>query len=110
MRGRDEVEWNRSMRRDRGQAVLAVALVVAVAACAGWGIARLGAVMVQQQHARAAADAAALAAVQGGEQAARQVAAANGAELSRVTILGGDVVVEVAVGSSRAKARATRAP
>ena len=46
MRGRDEVEWNRSMRRDRGQAVLAVALVVAVAACAGLGIARLGAVIL----------------------------------------------------------------
>lgn len=100
----------RGCHRDRGQAVLLVAVVMLVAAAAAMSVARLGAAMVRQQQAQAAADAAALSAVDGGAVAARRVAAVNGARLVGVTVLGHDVVVEVVVGDRRATARATRAP
>lgn len=97
-------------RHDGGQAVLMVALLAVLAAGAAMGVARLGAVLVRGQQARAVADAAALAAVDGGPVAAGRVAAANGGRVLRVVTIGDDVLVEVVVGDSSAVARATRAP
>lgn len=109
---RDVTTTERASRRltDVGQAVLALAFVAVIAALAAMGVARLGAGMVQRQQAQAAADAVALAAVNGGESRIENVAAANGAEVVRVTWLGEDVMVEVVVHHARAVARATRAP
>lgn len=97
-------------QRDHGQAVLMVALLAVLAAGAAMAVARLGAVLVHDQHAQAVADAAALAAAGGGSVEATRVVAANGGRVLRVVTLGDDVVVEVAVSGSTAVARATRAP
>jgi hypothetical protein len=61
-------------------------------------------------QARTAADAAALAGAADGEQAARQVASANDADLLEIERSGDEVVVQVRVGEveAYAKARATR--
>jgi D-alanyl-D-alanine carboxypeptidase len=57
-------------------------------------------------RARTAADAAALAGAADGEQTARQVAAANGADLLEIERSGDEVVVQVRVGDVDAYARA----
>jgi hypothetical protein len=59
-------------------------------------------------RAHAAADAAALAGAAEGEDAAREVADRNGAELVRWRIEGDDVWVEVRLGRARAVAKAHR--
>ena len=56
--------------------------------------------------ARTAADAAALAGAAEGEDAAREVAAANGAELVSWRAVGSDVWVVVTLGDARAEAKA----
>jgi hypothetical protein len=63
-------------------------------------------------RARTAADAAAVAGAADGEAAARQVAAANGADLLEIERTGDEVVVRVRVGDldAYARARATRSP
>lgn len=110
MRGTRRFGCRRPVGGDPGQAIVAVAVVLVVAALAAMAVARLGALMVRDQRAQAAADAAALAAVVGGEPAARRVAAANGATLVLFTVLGQDVLVGVSIGDAGAQARATRAP
>jgi hypothetical protein len=85
--------------------VLAVLFAVALA--------RFGATVTDHERAQAAADAAALAATDGGREAAERIAVANGAVLTAFTVLDaptGTVIVTVAVGASSATARATRAP
>jgi len=95
---------------DRGQAVwlvLAVAVIIAVVALAA---ARFSLRLVAREQAQVAADAAALAALDGGREAAARLAASNHAQLIVCDLIGDDVVVTVVVDGERATARATRAP
>ena len=80
------------------------------------GVARLGGAAVDKARAKAAADAAALAAAgaltegENAVQAARATAAANGAVLTRCQCSGTGATVEVRVNSARARARAEVTP
>ena len=97
--------------RDRGSVlVLVVCVTVAFTAAVGAGLAALARDLVDASRARAAADAAALAAVDGGRAAAARLAGANGATLVSWAENGDDVVVEVRVGDALARARATDGP
>ena len=91
----------------RGQATPLVIGVVAIAAASLIPIARLGRVASDAARARAAADAAALAAVIDGPAGARRGAAANDAILVSFVRIGSDVMVTVSVGEATARARAT---
>ena len=101
--------------RDGGQAVL---LMLAVVACCGLlavAVGRLGAVLRERQQAQTAADAAALAGVEGGRSMAERLARANAATLvsfARTAANGGgwSVVVSVSVNGVTARARATNGP
>jgi hypothetical protein len=98
-------------QRDRGSAVVFVVLVaVAFTTAAGAGLAALSRDLIDVARARSAADAAALASVEGGPSAAEQLASANGATLVTWAQVGTDVVVEVRVGDAVASARATNVP
>jgi D-alanyl-D-alanine carboxypeptidase len=99
-------------RGDAGQAVpLAVAMMALVVVAL---VALVPAAEALGRRARAgtAADAAALAGAAEGEDAARRLAAANGAEVVAFTRAGDEVVVRVRVGDVEAEARARgrRAP
>jgi hypothetical protein len=83
-----------------------VVLVLALAVLCAVVVARLGAVAADRAQARTAADAAALAAVHGGDAAAAAVAAANGATVTDLDRQGAEVVVSVRVGDVEASARA----
>jgi Flp pilus assembly protein TadG len=96
--------------RDRGQAVVLMAAVVVFAALVAVGVAQVGAVMLQRQHAQTAADAAALAGLLGGRAAAAQLAAGNDAVLVSFDRLGDTVTVEVANGRVHARASASDGP
>jgi hypothetical protein len=100
------------MKRDeRGQAVPLALAVVALAIVATVAIAELGGNVVDAGRARTAADAAALAGVEGGRDASARVAAGNGATLlawSRRPDGSGELVtVTVQVGRARATAAAS---
>ena len=98
-------------RRDRGSALVFVVIVtVAFTGAAGAALTALSRDLIDVSRARSAADAAALAAVEGGPAAATQLAAANGATLVSWAQDGPDVVVEVRVGNVVARARATNVP
>jgi hypothetical protein len=96
---------------ERGQAVPLALVVVAVAILATVAIAELGGNVVDAGRARTAADAAALAGVEGGREASATVAAENGATLvswsSRPDGDGSTVAVTVRVGRARASAAAS---
>ena len=92
---------------DRGQAMILVAVVVVFCGLLAVGAARAGAVLVDRQRAQIAADAAALAAVEGGRAAASAIAGRNGAVLVSWRVIGADVIVEVRSGSVTAVARAS---
>jgi hypothetical protein len=95
---------------DNGQATLLAVSVVALAVALMLGAVRLGVRLIDLERASAAADAAALAALDGGRSAAADMAARNGARLTGFTALGDDVAVVVVVGDATGEARATRAP
>ena len=96
---------------DRGSAMVLVVLVtVAFTVATGAGLAVLSRDLIDVSRARSAADAAALASVEGGRPAAIELAAANGATLVSWKQVGPEVVVEVRVGDAVARARATNAP
>lgn len=103
-------------RTDRGQAVLLLLPVVAVAALVAVGAGLAGRAVVERSRAQTAADAAALAGVEGGRAAAARLAAANGASLVAYAATPAadgstEVVVEVVVrGEVHASARATNGP
>jgi len=98
-------------RRDRGSAlVLAVIVTVAFTGAGGVALAAFSRDLIDASRARSAADAAALASVEGGPAAAAELAAANGATLVSWAQIGSDVVVEVRVGDAVARARATNVP
>lgn len=95
---------------DRGQATPLAVAMLAVVAVALVGLVPVGRTLTDRARARSAADAAALAGAADGEQAARALAADNGAELVEFERSGDEVVVRVEVGSvdAYARARATR--
>ena len=98
-------------QRDRGSALVLVVLVAAAfTVAAGAGLTALSRDLIDVSRARSAADAAALASVEGGQAAAIELATANGATLVSWAQLGSDVVVEVRVGDAVARARATNVP
>lgn len=107
-----------STRGDAGQAAVLMVGVLAVTGALVVGLAHMAAVVAAHQQAQVAADAAALAGVSGGSDAARAAAARNGATLMSLQFEGDDLVVgvQVHVGEGpwqrtvTASARATRAP
>lgn len=74
------------------------------------GVARLGRAVVDAARAQTAADAAALAALEGGETQARRTAERNGAVVVVCRCGGDPVEVVVSIGSAEATARASRLP
>ena len=97
-------------RRESGQALPILLVVVALAAVSIVAVAEFGVRLVHEARAQAAADAAALAGVMSGEQAALSVAARNGALLVSFRTDGSLVTVVVAIGPVTAVARASRSP
>jgi hypothetical protein len=91
-----------------GQATPLVALVVLAVGGLIFGMARFGATATHAAQAQGAADAAALAAVADGRDAADELAAANGGEVVTYELVDGDVQVRVRVGDAWAVARARR--
>ncbi len=79
--------------------------VLAVGVALVWGVARLGAVVVADASAQAAADATALAGALDGRAGAEDVARGNGAELVEWRVSGW--MVQVVVSRHGQKARAT---
>jgi len=101
------------VRTDRGQAAITlVIVVVALAVALTAGLAHLGTVARDRARAEAAADAAALAALDGGRSRAASIATANGSTLVSWAAGPGpnDVTVVVRVGDVTATASATDAP
>jgi hypothetical protein len=102
----------RSTRRsgDTGQAVLVVVAVVVVLATIAAATARFGVRLVAHEQVQIAADAAALAALDGGQPAAAALAAANGGVLVSLQGDADTATVTVRLGGLQATARASRAP
>lgn len=95
-------------RGDRGQAMPLVLAVVALAVVVLLALVPLARATRQRAQANTAADAAALAGAAEGEDAAREVAEANGARLTDWHAEGSDVWVRVALGDATAQAKAHR--
>ena len=97
--------------RDRGSVFVVTVLAgLAVSGAAMVALVPWFDAMIDRERARTAADAAALAGVTGGRDAATEIAAANGAELVAWTRDGQTVTVTVRVDANRATARATNGP
>jgi len=99
--------WTGPGRPERGSVglpVLACVTVVALAGAAGLG--RLAGVSRVAARSQAVADLTASAAVVAERAGAQRVAAANGATLRTLDVVGGDVTVEVVSGGSVARASA----
>lgn len=90
--------------------MLAVALAVVLAGTMAVATAELGVAMVQRQRAQLAADAAALAGLEGGPAAAARLARENGGRLVAFRRSGWVVTVEVVAGRASASARASDGP
>jgi hypothetical protein len=82
--------------------------VIAVALALVLALVPLAQAAAERARARTAADAAALAGAAEGEDAAREVATANGATIVAWRSEGTDVWLEVELGDARARARARR--
>lgn len=97
---------------DRGQAVPLAGAMLAVVTIALVALVPAARAVVDRARARTAADAAALAGAADGEQAARDLAARNGAELVEFDRHDAEVTVRVRIGDvdAYARARATRRP
>jgi Putative Flp pilus-assembly TadE/G-like/D-alanyl-D-alanine carboxypeptidase len=91
---------------DRGQATPLAAAILAIVTVALVALVPAGRALADRARARTAADAAALAGAADGEQAARDLATANGGELVAFDRAGDEVVVRVRVGDVDAYARA----
>lgn len=92
----------------RGQASVFLVGIVGLAVVVLLALVPLAQAVSQKTRARSAADAAALAGAAEGEEAAREVADANGARLVAWRADGLDVWVEVTVGEAHAVAKARR--
>ena len=96
---------------DRGSMLLLVMFVgVALTAAITMALVPVLSDLTARQQARSAADASALAGVDGGRVAASQMAVRNDAQLVSWSELGDDVLVTVRVGDQLATARATDGP
>jgi hypothetical protein len=95
---------------DEGQAVVLVLAVAVVVVLCMVAVGRFGARLVRIEQAQVAADAAALAGLDGGRDAAAALARANTGTLVAFHQLGDDVLVTVVVDGVQASARASRAP
>lgn len=95
-------------RRENGQVLPLVAVVIVLAGLAMLAVARFGAVTINRARASAAADAAALAGAAEGRDAADALAAANGGRLRSYEEIGEDARVRVEVAGVSATARAER--
>ena len=107
---RPSLRSDRQRWSERGSVIPLVALMVVAAGGLCLGLARLGGDAVEAAQAQTAADAAALAGAAEDEDAASEVAEANGAELVSFVQEGLEVQVQARVGGAEAVARATRAP
>ncbi|MDQ3469274.1 MAG: hypothetical protein M3487_05865 [Actinomycetota bacterium] len=87
-----------------------VAALAGMAAVLALATADLAGNVIDAARARSAADAAALAGVEGGRHASSRLAAANGATLVTWSRSGRSVTVVVRVGAARATAAATGGP
>jgi hypothetical protein len=109
--GSDDVQsgTNEQMKRkDSGQVLPLVSVVLVLVALVCVGLTRLGVGVAERAQARTAADAAALAGARDGEDVAGEVASQNHGELVAYVAQGGEVEVTVRVGGSTARARAAR--
>ena len=97
-------------RRDSGQAVVLLLAVVVMAALSVLAVGLFGQRIVDRGRAQTAADAAALAAIEGGRSAAQRLATRNGAVLVGYSEAGDVVTVVVELRGERATARATDGP
>lgn len=97
-------------QHEGGQATTLLLACVVLITLAAVGVGELGARIVARQHARAAADAAALAGTTSGWSGAQRLASANGARLVSFAEHDDEVTVTVEVGGERATARATDGP
>ena len=95
-------------RRQQGQVLPLVAVVIVLAGLAMLAVARFGAVTINRARASAAADAAALAGAAEGRDAAYALAAANGGTVRSYEEIGDDARVRVDVAGVGATARARR--
>ena len=94
--------------REAGQAVPLMAGLIGFAVVVLWALVPLAKAADERARAGTAADAAALAGAAEGEDAAREVATANGARLVGWRAAGPMVWVEVRLGDARAEAKARR--
>lgn len=95
---------------DRGQAVVSAgATLFVLTVVLLLALADVGGHTIERTRARTAADAAALAGLEGGRVAAARLAAAHGASIVSWREAGAEVVVEVRIGDAVAAARATDA-
>jgi hypothetical protein len=97
-------------RRDTGQAVVLLLAVVVMAALSVVAVGLFSRRIVDRGRAQTAADAAALAATEGGRAAAQRLAADNGAVLIGYAGAGEVVTVVVELNGERVTARATDGP
>jgi hypothetical protein len=98
-------------RNDRGQAVILVVAVVAVLMVVSMtALAAMGITSLERTRAQTAADAAALASLDGGADAATDLAARHGGVVTHWSTTGPDVTVTVRIGRASATARASNAP
>lgn len=93
---------------ERGQAAVLLVGIMAIAVVVLLALVPVARATAAKAQAKAAADAAALAGAAEGEDAAREVAEANGAELEHWRAEGDDVWVEVSIGRAHAVAKAHR--
>lgn len=96
------------MVRQQGQAVTAVVVVVTLTMLSLVAMARLAETAVMSTRAQLAADSVALAAVQGGVEAATSVARAHQVVIVALSDQGDDVVVDIELNGQRSTARARR--
>ena len=96
------------MRRDAGQIVPMMALVLFAVVIVAVVVIRLGLQVDRRARAQSAADAAAIARATEGEDIAGSVTEANGATLESFVVRGSEVEVVVRLGDERATARARR--
>jgi len=96
------------VRRDAGQIVPKMALVLFAVVIVAMLVIRLGLQVDRRARAQSAADAAAIAGATEGEDIAGSVTEANGATLESFVVRGSEVEVVVRLGDERATARARR--
>lgn len=92
---------------ERGSFLPLLALGLALLIVGALVLGTVGRAVTQRARAQAAADAAALAGVVEGREAAVELAQANGGTLISFEVDGRDTIVEVRVGRAMAQARAT---